>query len=354
MKNLKLILCLLPYFLIFLCCTSSYCALPNESVIEIKNSELLINGKSFIIKGVCYSPIKVGEGEKYDWTLDNKAFRKDLVLIKKMGANVVRLYSYSYDNLSEFLDECKKNDIRVILGFEIDKHRIENIEYQNEILGNAKEIVGMFGNHSALLMWCIGNEINTANFNYAKGYSFLNKVAVCIHDAEAKKNYHFHPVCTANCDFVQISAYEKYMPDLDIWGINLYRGKNFKELWEQYKSDKPFFISEFGCDAFDSRISAENQNYQNSYIESQMNDITIHLKGDSGVKGFLGCTIFEWCDEWWKSNNNTLHDTISNWESGNYEDTKMNEEWWGIVSVKPDSYNRIKRKAYFTLQRLWK
>ena len=42
------------------------------------------------------------------------------------------------------------------------------------------------------------------------------------------------------------------VPNVDIWGLNVYRGASFGTLFAQWKNvtSKPFYISEFGTDSF--------------------------------------------------------------------------------------------------------
>jgi hypothetical protein len=56
-----------------------------------------------------------------------------------------------------------------------------------------------------------------------------------------------------------------------------------------------------------------------------------------------GGMVFEWNDEWWKSDDGGWdeHDTTASWQNGAYPDPTIQEEWWGLVDI-----DRNVRQAY--------
>ena len=76
---------------------------PSVRIKKLKNGHyrLLVKNKPFIIKGVCYQPIPIGEDHSYDiFSSSDKPWLVDGELMKKMGVNTVRLYK-SGDNPEE-------------------------------------------------------------------------------------------------------------------------------------------------------------------------------------------------------------------------------------------------------------
>ncbi|MCS7245988.1 MAG: hypothetical protein RMJ38_07705, partial [candidate division WOR-3 bacterium] len=89
--------------------------------VGIKGRNLYVNGEPFTIRGVCYSPTPIGKNVAagYTWWSDRN-YLSDILKIKQLCANVIRTYSapLSYDaNFAEFLNECYKNGIYVIIGY---------------------------------------------------------------------------------------------------------------------------------------------------------------------------------------------------------------------------------------------
>jgi len=66
--------------------------------------------------------------------------------------------------------------------------------------------------------------------------------------------------------------------------------------------------------------------------------------------------LFEWCDEWWKAYEPSLHDTKPLW-AGSFPDGWMHEEWLGVVSQgdgKDSPFKRVLRKSYYEYKKLWR
>ncbi|MBU1076262.1 MAG: hypothetical protein KKH98_03150, partial [Spirochaetes bacterium] len=180
--------------------------------IEIRGKQMFVNDKPFIIRGFCYSPIPVGFTHTYEWEFDEPSYNTDFPLMKAMGANTVR----TYDPLKykKVLDEAYKNGLYVIMQVRIDwdEDYGTNIALKNEILYGSssrrglQEIVTTLRDHPALLMWCLGHEVNF-NVNLDAGgtqvwdgttitrlqgwYTFLNEMAGKIHEWEGP---YWHPV----------------------------------------------------------------------------------------------------------------------------------------------------------------
>jgi hypothetical protein len=69
--------------------------MPKAFVKKLKNShyQLIVEGKPYVIKGVCYNPIPIGQNHEYNWWGDpNKPWEIDGELMQKMGVNAIRVY----------------------------------------------------------------------------------------------------------------------------------------------------------------------------------------------------------------------------------------------------------------------
>ncbi|MBF0570691.1 MAG: hypothetical protein HQL12_02345 [Candidatus Omnitrophica bacterium] len=230
-------------------------------------------------------------------------------------------------------------------------------------------------------------------------YALVNAMAKAAHLAEdpayntGGKNY--HPVAIINGEIAEIGnstdgAADFQLPDLDIWGVNAYRGQSFGTFFSDYaiKSQKPLWISEFGVDAFvTSNIPAniagindwtvtnpaiiagqgqEDQTVQSSWDTALWNEIF----ANSNVT--IGGSLMEYSDEWWKpyefycGNNSSSCDSTQNHFGSPYSvfpDHYMNQEWFGIMAISsnqtsssplqwgPDTMTP--RLVYTNLQALW-
>lgn len=369
---------------------------------KLKNGhyQLIVNKKPYIVKGVCYSPIPVGQNHEYDWWSDpSKPWITDAKLMKEMGINTIRIYQAGEN--PEAVKRVLKDlyelyGIRVIMG-----HWLGFWEYpcpfygdkffQEKIKKEVFEMVKTYKDEPGILFWALGNE---NNYSCLRGvnvwpseevdkepdpqkqktirariyYSFINELSKQIHQIDQ-----MHPVALGNGELVGLEFAKDYAPDVDLVACIIYRGKTFGNLFNSLKLtfDKPIVLAEFGADAYDAYLKKEDQNMQAFFLESQWRQIYQNLANDrEGAGNCLGGTMFEWSDEWWKYDENNsdswkIQDTGAGWSNGSYYfdikaqyNKNMNEEWFGIVSLSQELENglnkRIPRKAYYVIREFWK
>ena len=220
--------------------------------------------------------------------------------------------------------------------------------------------------HPAILMWCIGNELN-ADYSGKLPHLFalIEEMAA---QAHAEEGSNHHPVTTALADvdlIHTISTYDSKVPSLDIWGANVYRGKTFGDLFMTYKnvSHKPLSILEYGIDAYDHIHGVEYENIgkpqQALYAEALWDKIT----KNSDI--CIGGSILAYSDEWWRGKHSTgpgcpenspnVHGTCG-YSTSSSPDGYSDEKWWGVMRTldnanSPDIMEP--RAAYYKLQALW-
>ena len=78
--------------------------------VEIKDKKLIVDGKPFYMKGICYHPVKIGKTKRSFNTID-----KDLLLMQEVGINTIRVYS-PIDDLA-ILNKIDEAGIKVITSF---------------------------------------------------------------------------------------------------------------------------------------------------------------------------------------------------------------------------------------------
>ncbi len=396
------------YFLAILILVSTFLlgasskTISKVSIKKLKNGhfQLLVNRKPYIVKGVCYSPIPIGENHESDWWSDpHKPWIVDGKLMQEMGVNTIRIYQ-APDNPEQvkrvIRDLYELYGIRTILGnwlgfWEYPCPFYGDKAFQDKVKKEVLEMVELYKDEPGILFWILGNENNYSclgrvnpwsneeidkepdprkkNALRAKiYYSFVNDIARQIHEIDPN-----HPVALGNGELLGLEWASEFCPDIDLVACIIYRGRTFGNLFKSLKAtfDLPVLIAEFGADAYDAYLKKEDQNMQAFFLESQWRQIYSNLaKAPQGAGNCLGGTSFEWSDEWWKHDENNpdswkVHDTDSNWSNSSYyfdikaEGNKnMNEEWFGIVALSQDLENglnkRIPRKAYYVIREFWK
>lgn len=364
------------------------------------NYQLIVSKKPYIIKGVCYNPVPIGQGHTYDWWSDpNKPWIIDGKLMKEMGVNTVRIYQTGEnpENVKKVIrDLYNLYGIRVLLGhwlgfWEYPCPFYGDKKFQDKVKAEVLEMVNNYKDEPGVLFWILGNENNYSCLGQVRPwstdeidkepdpqkqkalraqiyYSYVNEIARQIHLVDQS-----HPVAMGNGELIGLEFANLFCPDIDIVACIIYRGKTFGNLFNSLRAtfDKPLVISEFGSDAYDAFLKKEDQNQQAFFLESQWRIIYENLANNAkGAGNCLGGTLFEWTDEWWKHDEADpeswgIQDIDSNWSNGSYyfdikaEGNKnMNEEWFGIVSLSPNEmeqglHKRIPRKAYYLIREFW-
>jgi len=144
-------------------------------------------------------------------------------------------------------------------------------------------------------------------------------------------------------------------PSVDFWGLNIYRGVSFGNLFSQWSSitAKPMFFSEYGTDAYHSTFldildGAEDEPAQAAYNRGLWKEIMANLSALKLPGVCLGGTVFEWDDEWWKARaedgaSGDVQENLGYF--GGQPDSFANEEWFAIVAV-----DRRLRQSYAYFQ----
>lgn len=359
---------------------------PAQYSADILTSKL----NNHIIKGVCYNPVPVGLGYDYDLSKDDtKPWLLDGKLMQEMGVNTVYLYrpGNNLSNTKLIIDDFYKIfGIKTIICHDLGLWRYPAINYASPGDRNALEqevlaMVNALKDCEGVLFWALGAENNysfpdRAAKNVGKEdfdakiktiameyYEFVNQLAGCIKTVDSA-----HPVAMGNAELRFLEYAKEYLNNIDILACVSYRGKSFGSFWQDLAkiTDKPVALVEFGCDRYDVLRNKEDEDIQAAFINSQWQEIERYIEKSV----CLGGCVFEWADEWWKHKQGdkagwSVHDTEGSWQGGGYyfdiavgNHQNMNEEWWGIVAISPEEENginkRIPKKAYYTLQGLWK
>lgn len=326
--------------------------------VDVQGRELLVNGEPFVVNGVAYNPISIGEN--FTGALRDRPDRYlvDFPLMADAGINTVRIYNTFLN--TPMLDAASANGLFVIPTFGVDPTMFACPTGRQFIQDRFVDRVSELKDHPAILMWLVGNEVNinvaTASLCDATVGWFpnLDAMAEAAHLAEDPTypvGNSYHPVITGNAEVTDICvpgcSDDTAMQHLDIWGTQVYRGCNqldnvFADYGAKGDCSKPLIVTEFGADSWDSlsgASGAENQPMQDACMDIMLGAADAALAIRDSVNGVsAGQVIFSWADEWWKAECDpetswTAHDTCTTFTEVGYPDPAMNEEWWGIVAV---------------------
>lgn len=206
---------------------------PSEGAVKVEVIEengiarIYRNGKPYYIKGAAYNNF-ISEVPKY-------------------GGNSIRTYGVS-DETMAVLDSALANKITVCLGIwinrETDGYDYDDEEAWAEQKERIRQEVLQFIDHPAVLMWGIGNEVDSRYTNY-KVWNFIGEISDMIHELDPN-----HPTTTvlAGADPTDVEEIIVRAPSLDILSINSYNAiatvqeKIYGAGW----TDKPYLVTEWG------------------------------------------------------------------------------------------------------------
>lgn len=304
---------------------------PPRVGVAIVEGRIFVDGTPFQVKGVNWNPVP--KGGQHPQNLDYAGFvSRDAELMQAAGINAVRTYEHLSD--VAVLDELYARGIFVfttVYGWWQDDPSV------------VTERVNAVKSHPAIIAYVLGNEWNY-NQLYANGAisteqarDQINAAAALVKQADPSR-----PVTTIYGELDGLGSMVAAMPDIDLWGINSYRGISFGDLFEKYAeaTNKPMFLGEFGADAFNANTNMYDPESQATATSALLGELTDAVGAGRSVGGFL----FEWADEWWKDGSGTpsAQDTGGIAPGGGpYPDQTFNEEWWGLVDIE-----RTPRSAY--------
>jgi beta-galactosidase len=127
---------------------------------EIKNGQLLINGKAILVKGVNRHDHDPDTGHY----ITEELMRKDLALMKQLNINTVRTAHYPND--PRFYELCDEYGLYVIAEANIESHGMgygpeslaKDASWTAAHLDRVTNMIHSIKNHPSIIMWSLGNE----------------------------------------------------------------------------------------------------------------------------------------------------------------------------------------------------
>lgn len=348
---------------------------------------LTVNGSPFFAQGVCYQAVPWGGSANWtpfgDFMTDTwkTVWQRDLPVMRAGGVNLLRTYnmpkhqSGTRHHHAEALKACWNDGtdpIYVLMGVGVlnQVSMYDPWHKTNSDREAAKkafhDTVDQYKDDPAVMGFIIGNEINTAGtIAETQFWTFMNDLAGYVQSNAPDK---LSVMCLVDDSMASVKLGDSQMGNLDVWGINSYRGNdkkatnNFDSLWSSYQaqSEKPLLVSEWGAPAsgrgksgtmvFGTLVAAGLDTYiTGHYTDILYNAVTTTSNGGSGNPNSanwapvcIGSTYFEWSDELWKLDDSypgkTCQATVQNMgiaTNPNFPGGWDDEECFGLNAVTP-------------------
>ena len=216
---------ILLYLIVSLSCITGF-----SSKVEVKTTEngfqLLKDGTPYFIKGA--------------------GGTVELEKLKSYGGNSIRTWGIDA-NTDKVLEEAHKNGITVTFGIWMGQER-QGFDYSNEgavkaQLNEFRRIIRKYKDHPAILLWGVGNEMDLDYTNFDV-WKYLEQLCKMIHEEDPN-----HPTMsvTAGLDVAEVKLINKYVPSLDILGVNTYGDISYlPEAIKVYGWKKAYVVAEWG------------------------------------------------------------------------------------------------------------
>jgi len=144
--------------------------------IEIRNKQLLINGKPIIIRGTNLHE----HHEKFGHYVDKATMLKDIQLMKQYNLNAIR--TSHYPQSPDFYELCNKYGFYVVNEANIEAHGLDGMpqhqhpssmaEWKGQHMDRTIRMFERDKNHPCVIVWSLGNESDFGT-NYEATYNWL-------------------------------------------------------------------------------------------------------------------------------------------------------------------------------------
>ncbi|MCY1152673.1 MAG: DUF4982 domain-containing protein [Sphaerochaetaceae bacterium] len=261
-----------------------------------KHGPFYLNGERLLLKGTHRHEEQAGRGCAQEIT----DLKKEMNLIKEMGANFIRLAHYQQSK--EVLDLC--DELGFLVWEEIPWCRggLGNKNYKEMGKRLLNNMINQHFNHPSIIIWGLGNENDWpgdfSTFNKENIREYMNELNSIAHRLDPSRK-----TAIRRCDFCK-DLVDIYSPS--IWA-GWYRGhyREYKEATLKHIRENDYFLhAEWGADSHPNRFS------ENPYLsinnlktgigtDERNNDSSLYggierVSKDGDWSENYACDLFDW------------------------------------------------------------
>lgn len=260
------------------------------------NGPFMLNGSRLLIRGTHKHEDHAGVGA----AMTETQIREEMIMIKEMGANFIRLGHYQQSRIT--LDLCDSLGIMAWEEIPWCRGGVGGERYKNQAYSMMTNMITQHRSHPSIILWGLGNENDWpgdfATYDKKEVHDFMSTLNDLAHKLDP-----FRKTSIRRCEFC------KDIPDVyspSIWA-GWYKGiyTEYKEMSEkEMKTVKHFFHAEWGGDSHAGRHSEtpdkELQDIKTgSGVDERLGDVA-HYSGAARVskdgdwsESYI-CNLFEW------------------------------------------------------------
>jgi hypothetical protein len=170
-----------------------------------------------------------------------------LDLASSFGANSTR--TWGSEGAKQKLDAAASMSMTVLLGvwLEHDASKYADEGYKNRIRAEVRSLLDSVASHPALLMWSLGNEINSGA-DTREAWTFVQELATTIHASDP-----YHPVATVISGSAEVTLdhIADRAPAIDVVGVNVYAAiASVDSSIRRSRFSGPYIVTEWGLNGW--------------------------------------------------------------------------------------------------------
>jgi O-antigen biosynthesis protein len=265
-----------------------------SSRVAVRGKFLCVHEEKFLPRGVSYGTFAPDAyGEQFP-PLSQVA--RDFALMRHYGINTVRTYTAPS---AAMLDEAERHGLRVMVGLPWSQH-VAFLDDARAARGARHDVVSTvkaLGDHPAVLMFALGNEIPAAVVRW-HGQRRVERFVRTLHeDAKAAAPHalftyvNFPPTEYLELPFLDVCSFNVYLhrePDL----------RRYLARLQHVAGNLPLLLAEAGADSIREGLDGQAA-------------LTAMQIRAAFAEGACGAIAFAWTDEWWRGGSE-----VSDWAFG--------------------------------------
>jgi len=255
----------------------------------VNKGPFLLNGKRLLLCGTQRHEDHAGVGA----AMTEEMMRQEMVMIKEMGANFIRLGHFQQSRI--ILNLCDSLGIMVWEEIPWCRGGLGGQVYQQQAKRMLTNMVEQHYNHPSVIIWGLGNENDWANefpvFNKDSIRTFMKELNALAHQLDNSRK-----TAIRRCDFCK--------DIVDVYSPSIWRGwyKGFyteykKGTEEEFNKVNNFLHAEWGGDSHAGRHSEKVQTFLKDANVNKDSTFFINaakLSKDSSWNESYICDLFDW------------------------------------------------------------
>lgn len=212
--------------------------------LEISAGDFMLNDKRLVLKGVVWQE----DHPLWGSALTQEEMEKDVVLIKNLGANVIRFGNHPpHPYMMNLCNRYGLMALEELPVVNIPAEVLADEYYRDLATGMMKEMIQRDRNHPSVLAWGIGDGFESSSRSVRP---FVEELVRTAKRLDSRPTYYASRIGMGDVcdDLVDISAVNVYVKDTRLFKKQL-------EEWKEKQVDRPVIIARFGTE-----VEQDNRN----------------------------------------------------------------------------------------------